>query len=188
MPQKKNPDSLELIRGKAARLMGCSTALRTLLKGLPLAYNKDLQELQPMLFEACDCALGAVRVASGAIAALTFDFPRMRGAASTGYMNAMAAATYLVGKGVPFRTAHEQVGCAVRYALEKNCELEELALDELRQFLPQADEGLFEALKLDSVLDCHQVFGGTARARVRAAVAGARERLVEFREARYAHT
>lgn len=186
MPQKKNPDAFELIRAKAGRLLGCAQGIAIAQKGLPLAYNKDLQELQPMLFDACDTALGAIRVASGAVAALEFNFARMKSAASSGYMNAMAAATYLVGKGVPFRTAHEEVGAAVCYAMQKGCELEDLTLEELQQFASQTDAGFYQAITLKSVLDCHDVMGGTARHRVAESLACARKLLNEEKEAQHA--
>src|SRR5438309_5395733 len=107
MPQKKNPDGFELIRAKAARVCGCETAIAGILQALPLGYNKDLQEIQPALFDACDTTLACLRILSRTAAALSFDTDRMRASAATGYMNAMAAATYLAHRGVPFREAHE---------------------------------------------------------------------------------
>lgn len=177
MPQKKNPDLTELLRGKCGRIAGAATALSVLLKGLPLAYNKDLQEGQQPVFEAAEAMLGMLAVLPGFTRALRFRFDRMRVAAETGYLNAMAAATYLSGKGVPFRTAHEYVGNAVRLGLKTGRELEQLSLTELRKICPQFDEGFFAAITLEATLDCHDVVGGTARGRVRAALAEARERL-----------
>ena len=125
MPQKKNPDLTELIRGKSARLLGAATALATLIKGLPLAYNKDLQEGQEPVFDAADTIAGILSVlpAFTALPASSAS-TRMKTAAETGYLNAMAAATYLSNKGVPFRKAHEIIGNAVRLGLETNRELE----------------------------------------------------------------
>ena len=123
MPQKKNPDLTELLRGKCGRLAGACTTLTTLLKGLPLAYNKDLQETQEPVFEVADTTRGHVERSAWIYVRADFRFERMREAAQRGYLNAMAAATYLTGKGVPFRTAHEKVGNSVRYALEKGVEL-----------------------------------------------------------------
>jgi argininosuccinate lyase len=177
MPQKKNPDFTELLRGKCARLVGAATTLAMLMKGLPLAYNKDLQEGQEPVFDAADTAAGVLRILPGFTRALKFNFARMREAATTGYLNAMAAATYLTGKGVAFRKAHEKVGNAVRFALESGRELNELTLEELRQFGEEFGEDFFAAIMLEATLDCHDVVGGTARARVRAALAEARERL-----------
>jgi argininosuccinate lyase len=177
MPQKKNPDFTELLRGKCARLVGAATTLAMLMKGLPLAYNKDLQEGQEPVFDAADTAHGMLKILPGFTRALKFNFERMRAAATTGYLNAMAAATYLTGKGVAFRKAHEKVGNAVRFALESGRELNELTLEELRQFGEEFGEDFFAAITLEATLDCHDVVGGTNRARVRAALAGARERL-----------
>jgi argininosuccinate lyase len=177
MPQKKNPDFTELLRGKCARLVGAATTLSVLMKGLPLAYNKDLQEGQEPVFDAADTALGVLRILPGFTRALKFNFARMRVAATTGYLNAMAAATYLTGKGVAFRKAHEKVGNAVRFALESRRELNELTLEELKQFGEEFGEDFFAAVTLEATLDCHDVVGGTNRARVRGALKEARERL-----------
>src|SRR5258707_14073006 len=114
MPQKKNPDLLELVRGKTGRVIGCATALMITLKGLPLAYNKDLQETQQPLFEAADTALGLLPLVGEFMKAVEFDHQRMSQAAQSGFMNAWAAATYLVNRGVPSRMAHEQVGKAAK--------------------------------------------------------------------------
>jgi argininosuccinate lyase len=180
MPQKKNPDALELLRGKSGRILGAATALQTVLKGLPLAYSKDLQEAQEPLFAATDNVLAALSIATGFMKAVTFDTERMKQAASAGFLNATAAARYLVKKGVPFRLAHSAVGQAVRLALEKNCELDELSLEELKQFRPEFDGDFFDSLKLESVLASHDVPGGTAPGRVREALGEARRRVEEI--------
>ena len=177
MPQKKNPDFTELIRGKSGRVFGAATTLATLLKGLPLAYNKDLQEGQEPVFEAADTVLGILEVLPGFTSSLRFRFDRMAAAASFGYLNAMAAATYLSSKGVPFRTAHEQIGHAVRFGLESGRELQELSLKELRQFGEKFDDDFFAAVTIEATLDCHDVVGGTARHRVAEALAAAEQRL-----------
>ena len=117
MPQKKNPDALELIRGKAARVFAEATALFINMKGLPLSYNKDMQETQQPVFAAAQQVASMVRVATGFMAGVTFDYERMQGAASVGFMNALAGAAYLVRSGVPFRTAHERIGKAVQLAV-----------------------------------------------------------------------
>jgi argininosuccinate lyase len=182
MPQKKNPDFTELLRGKCARLVGAATTLSVLLKGLPLAYNKDLQEGQEPVFDAADTIAGILSIVPAFTRALKFNFARMKIAATTGYLNAMAAATYLTYKGVPFRKAHEKIGNAVRFALESGRELNELTLDELRAFGEEFGEDFFAAITLEATLDCHDVVGGTARPRVRAALAETRQRLVGARK------
>ena len=123
MPQKKNPDLLELTRGKAGRVIGDATALLITVKGLPLAYNKDLQETQEPLFDATDTVLSLLPLVTGWMKAVEFNHERMQAAAQSGFMNAWAAATYLVQRGVPFRLAHEQIGKAVQACIEKKCEL-----------------------------------------------------------------
>lgn len=173
MPQKKNPDLTELIRGKAGRLEGAATTLATLIKGLPLAYNKDLQEGQEPVFDATDTIHGILALLPRFTRALRFRTEVMKAAAEKGYLNAMAAATYLTHKGVPFRRAHEKVGQAVRLGLESGRELNELTLEELRGFGEEFGSDFFEAVSLEATLDCHDVVGGTARARVRDAVEGA---------------
>ena len=177
MPQKKNPDALELLRAKAGRVLGAAATLQAVLKGLPLAYNKDLQEAQEPLFAASDSILQALPIATGFMSSVTFDTARMKQAASCGFLNATAAARYLVKKGVPFRLAHSAVGQAVRLALEKGCELEGLTLEELQQFRPEFDRDFFDSLKLESVLVSHSVPGGTAPARVREALVAARSEI-----------
>ena len=174
MPQKKNPDFTELIRGKSARLIGCATSLAMLIKGLPLAYNKDLQEGQEPVFDAADTIAGILSVLPAFTRSLRFNFGRMKTAAATGYLNAMAAATYLSNKGVPFRKAHEIVGNAVRLGLESSRELNDLTLKELRTLSDAFADDFFAAVTLEATLDCHDVVGGTARGRVAAAVAAAR--------------
>jgi argininosuccinate lyase len=179
MPQKKNPDFTELMRGKSARLLGASVTLATLIKGLPLAYNKDLQEGQEPVFDAARSAQAMVALLPVFTASLRFNFGRMKTAATTGYLNAMAAATYLSNKGVPFRKAHEVVGNAVRMGLETGRELNHLTLEELRTLSDAFADDFFDAITLEATLDCHDVVGGTARARVASAVAAAKARLGE---------
>jgi argininosuccinate lyase len=187
MPQKKNPDLLELVRGKTGRVIGSATALMVALKGLPLAYNKDLQETQEPLFDATDTALALLPLVAGWMKAVEFDHQRMNEAAQSGFLNAWAAATYLVQRGVPSRLAHEQIGRAVKLCVEKNCELQDLTLDELRALNPLFDERFYECLKPASVLAMHDVFGGTAPARVRQGIVAARKKIESVREEVHAH-
>jgi argininosuccinate lyase len=181
MPQKKNPDLTELIRAKVGRIHGAAEAVTLLLKGLPLAYNKDMQETQEPAF-AVEFVPKMLTLVARFTAALEFNRERMKEAAQSGYLNAMAAATYLVHKGVPFRTAHEKIGNAVRYAIEKGVELNALSLDELRQFGEEFGEDFFAAVTLEATLDCHDVIGGTARERVRKSLTSLRKHLAEMSE------
>ena len=176
MPQKKNPDLTELVRGKAGRLLGGASTLAVILKGLPLAYNKDMQETQEAVFDVSDTLLGMLGLMAPFTEALAFRWTRMEQAATQGYLNAMAAATYLVHKGVPFRTAHEKTGNAVRFAIDRGVELNDLSIEELKQFGEEFGEDFFGAISLKATLDCHDVVGGTATERVREALHAARER------------
>jgi argininosuccinate lyase len=187
MPQKKNPDLLELVRGKSGRVIGNATALMVTVKGLPLAYNKDLQETQEPLFDTADTLLQMLPLITGWMKAVEFDFNRMQQATQSGFMNAWAAATYLTKKGVPSRLAHEKIGKAVKLCLERNCELHELPLDTLRELSPAFSEDFYESLTLASVLAVHDVPGGTAPARVRQALAVARKKIEAVREEVHAH-
>jgi len=187
MPQKKNPDLLELVRGKTGRVLGSATALMVTLKGLPLAYNKDLQETQESLFDAADTALGLLPLVAGFMRAVEFDHSRMNKAAQSGFMNAWAAATYLASRGVPSRLAHEQIGKAVKLCLEKNCELQDLSLDDLRGLHSAFDESFYDCLKPAAVLAIHDVGGGTAPARVRQGIAAAKKKINSLREEVHAH-
>jgi argininosuccinate lyase len=179
MPQKKNPDLTELIRAKVGRIHGAAQAVTLQLKGLPLAYNKDMQETQEPAFSV-EFVPAMIRLVARFTTALQFNRDRMNEAAQSGYLNAMAAATYLVHKGVPFRTAHEKIGNAVRYALEKGVELNDLTLEELRAFGQEFEEDFFAAITLEATLDCHDVIGGTARNRVRKDLATLQKRLAEL--------
>jgi argininosuccinate lyase len=147
-----------------------------LLKGLPLAYNKDMQETQEPAF-AVEFVPPMLTLVARFTTALQFNRDRMAVAAQVGYLNAMAAATYLVHKGVPFRTAHEKIGNAVRFALQEGVELRDLTINELRAFGPEFDEDFFAAVTLNATLDCHDVIGGTARERVHQALAAISERI-----------
>ncbi len=181
MPQKKNPDLTELVRAKVGRLHGAAETVTLLLKGLPLAYNKDMQETQEPVFQATAVAHQMLHVLAPFTQALHFRTDRMKAACESGFLNAMAAATYLVYKGVPFRKAHEKIGNAVRYCLDKGCELGDLSLKELKEFGVEFDTGFFASITLQATLDCHDVIGGTATARVREALSLARNRVAALR-------
>jgi argininosuccinate lyase len=182
MPQKQNPDGLELIRGKAGRIIGASQQLLITLKGLPLAYNKDMQETQEPVFVVAGTVSMMLRVAAGVMREVLFDFEHMAKAAASGYMNAMAAATYLVGKGVPFRRAHEIIGKAVRLGMEQGRELHEMAIGDLRPISDAFDNDFYANVTLEAVLDCHDVTGGTARARVAQALDAMEQRVKQSRK------
>jgi argininosuccinate lyase len=171
MPQKKNPDLTELARAKSGRIIAASHTVELQLKGLPLAYNKDMQETQEAIFAATEESHAMLSLLGRFTAALQFRAERMLDASTHGFLNAMAAATYLVHKDVAFRTAHEIIGNAVRHCLGKGCELNGLTLQELREFSPAFEQDFFAAITLEATLDCHDVIGGTARARVREALA-----------------
>jgi argininosuccinate lyase len=187
MPQKKNPDLLELTRGKVGRITGDAVALLTTLKGLPLAYNKDLQETQQPLFDATETILALLPLVTAFVNEVEFNYARMQQAAQSGFMNAWAAATYLVRRGVPFRLAHDQVGKAVALSIEKNCELGELPLEKLQELNPAFKQDFYSCLSLESVLALHDVSGGTAPAHVRQAIAAARQKLDATRAESHAH-
>jgi argininosuccinate lyase len=187
MPQKKNPDLLELVRGKCARVIGNATALTVTIKGLPLAYNKDLQESQQPLFDATETLLQMLPLVTGWMKSVEFHYERMKQAAQSGFMNAWAAATYLVNRGVPSRISHERVGKAVQLAMEKGCELQDLPLQELQLLSPAFGQDFFDALKLSSVIAIHDVPGGTAASRVRQAITEAKKKVESLREEAHAH-
>jgi argininosuccinate lyase len=187
MPQKMNGDLLELVRGKAGRVIGDATALQITAKGLPLAYNKDLQETQEPLFHATETVLSLLPLVVGWMESVQFDFEHMQKAAETGYMNAFAAATYLVQKGVPFRIAHEHTGKAVRLALDHKCELQDLSLAQLQAIAPQFADDFYDFVKLGNVLAIHDVPGGTAPARVHQAIAAARQKAGALQQEAHAH-
>ncbi|MCI0486391.1 MAG: argininosuccinate lyase [Blastocatellia bacterium] len=177
MPQKKNPDSLELIRGKAGRVFGHHAALLAMMKGLPLAYNKDMQEDKEALFDTLDTVSGSLIVMTKVLRNIKVRGDRTHEATASGYSNATDLADYLVRRGVEFRRAHETVGRIVSHAIELGKSLEELSLDEYRQFSPVFDGDLFEAISLRSSLASKSVKGGTSPERVSEALAQARAEL-----------
>jgi len=177
MPQKKNPDVAELCRGKTGRVFGDLLALLATMKGLPLSYNRDLQEDKERLFDAVDTLQGTLEVFPPMLRALTVHSERMRRAAEEGFLNATDAADYLVGKGLPFRLAHEVVGKMVRYCVAQGKRLEELSLGELGHFSPLFDQGFYRYIELESTIRRRAALGGTAPERVREAIQAARTRL-----------
>ena len=177
MPQKKNPDVPELIRGKTGRVNGHLVALLTLMKGQPLAYNKDNQEDKEPLFDTVDTLTASLRVFADMVGGIKVNAAAMRTAALEGFATATDLADYLVKKGLPFREAHEAVAQAVKFADGRHCDLADLKLEELQQFSALVEKDVFAALTLEGSLESRSHIGGTAPARVKAAIAKARKTL-----------
>ncbi len=177
MPQKKNPDIPELIRGKSGRVVGSLMTLLTLVKGLPLTYNRDLQEDKEPVFDAIDTVSSSLAIMAELLDNLTFNTGNMEKATRTGFMTATDLADYLVLKEVPFREAHGIVGRLVVHCLEKGCELENLSVDELSQFSKVIDEDVFEVLSVKGSINSRISIGGTSFQRVEEAVNKAEKQL-----------
>jgi argininosuccinate lyase len=173
MPQKRNPDAAELTRGHAGRILGALTALCVTMKGLPLAYNKDMQEDKEAVFDAFDTVKSSLVVTSTVLR----NIGVRKVTATGGYMNATELADYLVKKGMPFRDAHETVGRVVIRAIELKIQIEEMALEELKTFSSLIDADVYEALSLERTLNAKTQIGGTARGLVHEALAEASRRL-----------
>ena len=177
MPQKKNPDVAELVRGKSGRVYGHLMSLLTMMKGLPLAYNRDLQEDKEALFDTVDTVRQCLKILAKLWQHVSVNKERMEEMAAAGYTLATDVAEYLVLKGVPFRLAHQIVGKIVRYCLEEGKELESLTLDELRGFSKVIDEKIYTVLDLKHSVDSRNSVGGTSLQQVRQAISGAEEEL-----------
>ena len=177
MPQKKNPDVPELARGKTGRINGHLIGLLTLMKGQPLAYNKDNQEDKEPLFDTIDTVSDTLRIFADMVSAITVKPDMMRQAALQGYATATDLADYLVKKGLPFRAAHEAVARAVRFCVEHNCDLSDMTLDQMRTFSPLIESDVLGALTLEASVSARAHIGGTAPERVREAIAYLRKRL-----------
>ena len=163
MPQKKNPDIAELIRGKTGRIYGALVALLTTMKGLPLAYNKDMQEDKELTFDAIDTVKGCLALFTGMISTMTFKKDVMEASAKNGFTNATDAADYLVGKGVPFRDAHGIVGRLVLYCLEKGIALDDMTLDEYKAISPVFEDDIYEAISLRTCVGKRTTIGAPGR-------------------------
>ncbi len=177
MPQKKNPDVPELVRGKTGRINGHLVALLTLMKSQPLAYNKDNQEDKEPIFDTVDTLVDTLRIYTDMLSGITVNNDVMRHAAMRGYATATDLADYLVKKGLPFRDAHEIVAKAVRFAENKSCDLSELSLSELKQFSSIIEQDIFSILTLEGSMKSRNHPGGTAPSQVRAAIMQARKDL-----------
>jgi argininosuccinate lyase len=178
MPQKKNPDAAELVRGHAGRIVGCAVALMVTMKGLPLAYSKDMQDDKPPVFEAAGLLALSLAAMTGMVEGAEFRTDRMRAAAELGYATSTDLADWLVRKaGVPFREAHHITGAAVKLAEEKGVALDKLSLAELQAIDGRIGEGVFAALSVEASVAARASHGGTAPAEVRKRIAEAREAL-----------
>lgn len=177
MPQKKNPDVPELVRGKTGRVTGHLMALLTLMKSQPLAYNKDNQEDKEPLFDTADTLLVTLEIYADMLRGIKVNKEAMRKAATEGFATATDLADYLVKKGAPFRDAHEVVALAVRHAVDKGCDLSDLPLVELQKFSPQISEDVYQVLTLEGSLASRNHIGGTAPEQVKQAIARARKHL-----------
>ncbi|MBO4790559.1 MAG: argininosuccinate lyase, partial [Oxalobacter sp.] len=177
MPQKKNPDVPELARGKTGRVNGHLVGLLTLMKGQPLAYNKDNQEDKEPLFDTIDTVSDTLRIFADMIGAITVKPDMMRQAALQGYATATDLADYLVKKGLPFRAAHEAVARAVRFCVENNCDLSDMTLEQMKSFSPLVESDVMGALTLEASVSARSHIGGTAPERVKEAVSDLRNRL-----------
>jgi argininosuccinate lyase len=182
MPQKKNPDVPELVRGKTGRVFGDLMALLAIMKSLPLAYNRDMQEDKAALFNTVDILTECIEIYIKMLPKLKINHEAMRQAASTGYLNATDMADYLVARGMPFRQAHSCVGKAVGYALSKKMELHELTLEELKPFSSMFDKDIFDVLTTEEMINRRKSFGGTATENVLAAIKEAEKELEEEME------
>ena len=183
MPQKKNPDMAELIRGKTGRVYGDLTTLLTMMKGLPLAYNKDMQEDKEALFDAHDTLIKCLSVFTGMFKTLRFKTQNMRAGASGGFTNATDAADYLVKKGLPFREAHEVLGKLVLHCIRENKALLDLPLEELQQFSPMFGQDVYDAISMETCVGQRAIPGGPAPAMVQATLDDARAFLASLEQA-----
>jgi argininosuccinate lyase len=179
MPQKKNPDVPELVRGKAGRVFGDLFALLTLMKSLPLAYNRDMQEDKPAVFDAVDTLKACIEIYTAMLPKLKINKEILYQATTTGFLNATDLADYLVTKGMTFRESHSCVGKAVGYASSRKKELHELTLEEMKSFSTLIAEDIFGILTPEEMINRRTSFGGTAQENVKAAIQAARQRLVE---------
>ena len=182
MPQKKNPDIAELIRGKCGRVYGALVSLLTTMKGLPLAYNKDMQEDKELTFDAIDTVKGCLSLFTGMLSSMTFRKDVMEASAKRGFTNATDAADYLVNKGVPFRDAHGIVGQLVLLCIEKGIALDDLPLEEYKEISPVFEEDVYEAISMKTCVDRRQTLGAPGPEAMKKVIAIYKERLAERKD------
>ncbi|CCX89208.1 argininosuccinate lyase [Clostridium sp. CAG:590] len=171
MPQKKNPDIAELVRGKTGRVYGALMQMLTTMKGIPLAYNKDMQEDKEFTFDAIDTVKGCLALFTGMIRTMTVNKNVMEQSAKKGFTNATDAADYLVGKGVPFRDAHGIVGQLVLYCIEKNISLDDMTLEEYQKISPVFEEDIYEAISLETCVEKRETIGAPSRSSMEQVIA-----------------
>ena len=179
MPQKKNPDIAELIRGKSGRVYGALTSLLTVMKGLPLAYNKDMQEDKELTFDAIDTVKGCILLFTGMVATMTFRKDVMEASAKNGFTNATDVADYLVNKGVPFRDAHRVSGRLVLKCIDKNCALDDLSLEEFKEESEAFEEDIYDAISMKTCVEKRNTIGAPGRAAMENVIRIYKERMKE---------
>ena len=179
MPQKKNPDIAELVRGKAGRVYGALVSLLTTMKGIPLAYNKDMQEDKELTFDAIDTAKGCLALFNGMLATIRFHKERMRSSAALGFTNATDAADYLVNHGVPFRDAHGIIGQIVLYCIDKGISIDEMSLDDLHAVSPVFKEDIYEAVSMETCVNKRLTVGAPAKEAMESVITAYEQYLAE---------
>ena len=177
MPQKKNPDIAELVRGKTGRVYGALTALLTTMKGIPLAYNKDMQEDKELTFDAMDTVKGCIALFTGMLATMKFNKDKMEASAKNGFTNATDAADYLVNHGVPFRDAHGIVGRIVLYCIEKGISIDDMSLEELKEISPVFEADIFEAIAMETCVNKRLTIGAPGQEAMKKVIAIEKEYL-----------
>lgn len=177
MPQKKNPDIAELVRGKTGRVYGALVSLLTTMKGIPLAYNKDMQEDKELTFDAIDTVKGCLALFTGMLSTMKFQKEKMEDSAKHGFTNATDAADYLVNHGVPFRDAHGIVGRLVLYCIEKQVAIDDLSLEELKQISPVFEQDIFNAVSLETCVEKRLTIGAPGQGAMNQVIALEKEYL-----------
>ena len=179
MPQKKNPDIAELIRGKTGRVYGALISILTTMKGIPLAYNKDMQEDKELTFDAIDTVKGCIMLFDGMIKTMKFNKQVMEKSAMMGFTNATDAADYLVGKGVPFRDAHSIIGKLVLYCIDKGCAIDELTIEELKSISTVFEQDIYDAISLKTCVEKRLTVGAPGSEAMRKVIQAEKEYLAE---------
>ena len=180
MPQKKNPDIAELVRGKTGRVYGALTSLLTTMKGIPLAYNKDMQEDKELSFDAFDTAKGCIALFTGMLRTIRFNKEIMRKSANNGFTNATDAADYLVNHGVPFRDAHGIIGQIVLYCIDKNIAIDDMSLEELKSFSPVFEQDIYDAISMETCVNKRLTIGAPGKQAMEAVIAQEEEQLCKL--------